>query len=159
MKPRQATIDEVLRAHRAELLDRLRQPIDFDTDTPYYPGIDEHARRAAGAAILSVDLALRGKESFSLMRPPGHHATATKAMGFCYLNSIGWFRCFRRGSSYRFRLTVRRLRRFRATTQRNRATNRGHFGRRLQPPITDVSGSLSSCMDAMISKRHYSGGL
>lgn len=35
-----------------------------------------------------MDLALSGKEAFSLMRPPGHHATATKAMGFCYLNSI-----------------------------------------------------------------------
>jgi len=66
----------------------LRQPIDFDADTPYYPGIDEHARRAAGAAIAAVDLALSGREGFSLMRPPGHHASATKAMGFCYLNSI-----------------------------------------------------------------------
>ena len=88
MRPRLATLEEVLRAHRPEHLDRLRQPIDFDSDTPYYPGIEEHARRAAGAAIASVDLALRGRESFSLMRPPGHHATSTKAMGFCYLNSI-----------------------------------------------------------------------
>jgi acetoin utilization deacetylase AcuC-like enzyme len=88
MRPRLATTNEVLRAHRPEHLDRLRQPIDFDADTPYYRGIDEHARRAAGAAIVSVDLALSGRESFSLMRPPGHHATATKAMGFCYLNSI-----------------------------------------------------------------------
>jgi len=88
MRPRLATIEEVLRVHRPEHLDRLRQPIDFDSDTPYYPGIEEHARLAAGAAIASVDLALRGKESFSLMRPPGHHATSTNAMGFCYLNSI-----------------------------------------------------------------------
>ena len=62
--------------------------MDFDADTPYYPAIDEHARRAAGAAITAVDLALSGREGFSLMRPPGHHATATKAMGFCYLNSV-----------------------------------------------------------------------
>ena len=88
MKPRQATAEEILRAHRPEYLDRLRQPTDFDADTPYYPGIDEHARRAAGAAIISVDLALSGRESFSLMRPPGHHAGPAKAMGFCYLNSI-----------------------------------------------------------------------
>jgi acetoin utilization deacetylase AcuC-like enzyme len=88
MSPRLATVEEVLRVHRPEHLDRLRQPIDLDGDTPYYPGIEEHARRAAGAAITSVDLALRGRESFSLMRPPGHHATSTEAMGFCYLNSI-----------------------------------------------------------------------
>lgn len=88
MKPRLATVEEVLRVHRAEHLDRLRQPIDFDADTPYYPAIDEHARRAAGAAIAAVDIALSGREGFSLMRPPGHHATRTEAMGFCYLNSI-----------------------------------------------------------------------
>lgn len=88
IRPRLATVDEVLRAHRPEHLDRLRQPIDFDADTPFYQVIEEHARRAAGAAIGSVDLALRGRESFSLMRPPGHHATFGEAMGFCYLNSI-----------------------------------------------------------------------
>ena len=47
-KPRSATPEEVLRVHRPEHLERLRQPMDFDADTPYYPGIDEHARRAAG---------------------------------------------------------------------------------------------------------------
>jgi acetoin utilization deacetylase AcuC-like enzyme len=88
MKPRLATEQEVLRVHRPNHLERLRQPIDFDADTPYYPGIEEHARRAAGAAIDSVDLALRGRKGFSLMRPPGHHATSSRAMGFCYLNSI-----------------------------------------------------------------------
>jgi acetoin utilization deacetylase AcuC-like enzyme len=88
MKPRVATEEEVFRAHRPKHLERLRQPLDFDADTPYYPGIEEHARRAAGAAIGAVDLALRGKKAFALMRPPGHHATPTEAMGFCYLNSI-----------------------------------------------------------------------
>lgn len=88
IKPRLATAEEVLRAHRPQHLERLRQPLDFDADTPYYPGIEEHARRAAGAAICAVDLALRGRKGFALMRPPGHHATSSEAMGFCYLNSI-----------------------------------------------------------------------
>jgi acetoin utilization deacetylase AcuC-like enzyme len=88
VKPRLATEAEVLRVHRQNHIDRLRRPIDFDGDTPYYPDIEEHARQAAGAAIGAVDLALRGKKGFSLMRPPGHHATSTRAMGFCYLNSI-----------------------------------------------------------------------
>jgi acetoin utilization deacetylase AcuC-like enzyme len=88
MVPRLASEEEVLRVHHPKHLERLRQPVDFDADTPYYPRIEEHAVRAAGAAIGSVDLALRGHQGFSLMRPPGHHATPTRAMGFCYLNSI-----------------------------------------------------------------------
>src|SRR5271165_1418002 len=86
--PRLATEQEVLRVHLPKHLERLRQPPDFGADTPYYPGIEEHARRAAGAAIVAVELAFRGRKAFSLMRPPGHHATSAEAMGFCYLNSI-----------------------------------------------------------------------
>ncbi len=88
IQPRLATEQEVLRVHHPKHLERLRQPVDFDDDTPYYPGIEQHALRAAGAAIVAVDLALRGQKGFSLMRPPGHHATPIRAMGFCYLNSI-----------------------------------------------------------------------
>jgi acetoin utilization deacetylase AcuC-like enzyme len=88
LQPRLASEEEILRTHHPKHLLRLRQPVDFDGDTPYYPGIDVHARRVAGAAIESVDLALRGQKGFALMRPPGHHATASRAMGFCYLNSI-----------------------------------------------------------------------
>lgn len=87
-KPPLASTQDVLRVHHPKYLERLGQPVDFDSDTPYYPEIDTHARRAGGAAIGSVNLALSGKKGFSLMRPPGHHATPTRAMGFCYLNSI-----------------------------------------------------------------------
>jgi len=88
IQPRLASETEILRVHHPKHLARLRQPVDFDADTPYYPGIDGHARRAAGAAIESVAMALRGQKGFALMRPPGHHATSNRAMGFCYLNSI-----------------------------------------------------------------------
>jgi acetoin utilization deacetylase AcuC-like enzyme len=88
IRPRLATEEEILRVHHPKHLERLRQPLDFDPDTPYYPGIETHALRAVGAAIESVDLALRGQKGFSLMRPPGHHATSNRAMGFCYLNSV-----------------------------------------------------------------------
>jgi acetoin utilization deacetylase AcuC-like enzyme len=88
IQPRLASEQEIWEVHAPKHLVRLRQPVDFDADTPYYPGIDVHARRAAGAAIESVDRALGGQKSFSLMRPPGHHATSNRAMGFCYLNSI-----------------------------------------------------------------------
>jgi acetoin utilization deacetylase AcuC-like enzyme len=75
-------------AHDVAHLARLRQPIDFDVDTPYYPEIDQHARRAAGGALLAAELARKGEPAFSLLRPPGHHAKRDQAMGFCYLNSI-----------------------------------------------------------------------
>jgi acetoin utilization deacetylase AcuC-like enzyme len=75
-------------AHDVAHLARLRQPIDFDVDTPYYPGIDQHARRAAGGALLAAESTRKGEPAFSLLRPPGHHAKRAQAMGFCYLNSI-----------------------------------------------------------------------
>ena len=76
------------RAHTAAHLERLGRGPDFDEDTPYVPNILAHARRAAGAAIAAAEGALTGRRTFSLMRPPGHHATADRAMGFCYLNSV-----------------------------------------------------------------------
>jgi Deacetylases, including yeast histone deacetylase and acetoin utilization protein len=44
--------------------------------------------RSAGAAIEAARAALSGERAFSLMRPPGHHATRDRAMGFCYFNNI-----------------------------------------------------------------------
>jgi acetoin utilization deacetylase AcuC-like enzyme len=78
----------LLLAHDEVHLARLRQPVDFDSDTPYYTDIDQHARRAVGGALLAVESARKGETAFSLLRPPGHHAKRAQAMGFCYLNSI-----------------------------------------------------------------------
>ena len=79
----------LLLAHTAAHLRRLEQPRDFDGDTPYLPDIAAHARRAVGASLEAAQHALsRGGPVFSLMRPPGHHATAGHAMGFCYLNQV-----------------------------------------------------------------------
>lgn len=81
--------DVLLLAHTAAHVQRLGQPRDFDADTPFLPGIGDHARRAVGAALEAVHHAVTARTPvFSLMRPPGHHASATQAMGFCYLNSI-----------------------------------------------------------------------
>ena len=88
--PSAAVADETLRlAHAPAHLKRLVQPRDFDADTPFFPEIAAHARRAAGAAVEAAQHALTARTPvFSLMRPPGHHATAGEAMGFCYLNNI-----------------------------------------------------------------------
>lgn len=89
-EPRAATDDELLRAHLREQLEAIEKPIgDFDLDTPAYSNIAAYARRSAGAAIEAARVVLAGEHAFSLMRPPGHHATRDRAMGFCYFNNIG----------------------------------------------------------------------
>ena len=89
-EPSADAADGVLQlAHTRDHLRRLEQPRDFDADTPYFPDIAGHARRSVAAALDAAQHALAAKTPvFSLMRPPGHHATASDAMGFCYLNQI-----------------------------------------------------------------------
>ncbi len=79
---------QLLRAHSSRHLARLGQAVDFDADTPAHPDIRAHAERSVGGALRALDLALKGERVFSLLRPPGHHATREVAMGFCYLNSV-----------------------------------------------------------------------
>src|SRR4029078_7784217 len=87
--PEPASEAALLRAHSHEHLERIRNATrDFDADTPVYAKIYEHTLRSAGAAIDAAQTALLGERTFSLMRPPGHHATRDRAMGFCYFNSV-----------------------------------------------------------------------
>jgi acetoin utilization deacetylase AcuC-like enzyme len=87
--PQPAREVAVLRAHSRDHVERIRNATrDFDADTPVYAKIYEHALRSSGAAVEAAQVALRGECAFSLMRPPGHHATRDGAMGFCYFNNI-----------------------------------------------------------------------
>jgi acetoin utilization deacetylase AcuC-like enzyme len=79
----------ILRAHTREHLARVKAAADdFDGDTPTHPNIFEHAQRSIGGGLHALRAARQGEMSFSLLRPPGHHATRERAMGFCYLNNI-----------------------------------------------------------------------
>ena len=86
------------RAHDGALLNRVLDSdigtaLRLDADTMMSPGSPEAALRAAGAGIAAVDWVMsatddRKRHAFCAVRPPGHHATADTAMGFCLFNSI-----------------------------------------------------------------------
>ncbi len=79
----------LLRAHTQTHIERVRTATeDFDADTAALPDIYDHALHGAGAAVAAARAALNGERTFSLMRPPGHHATRDQAMGFCYFNHV-----------------------------------------------------------------------
>jgi acetoin utilization deacetylase AcuC-like enzyme len=62
----------------------------LDPDTYVCPGSYEIARRSAGGVIAAVDAVLSGSAANALaaVRPPGHHATPVRGMGFCLFSNI-----------------------------------------------------------------------
>lgn len=79
---------DLLAVHNPKLIEKIKLGNFFDLDTPNLPNIFEYACLSAGAAIKAAELALKNKKSFSLMRPPGHHAGRAELGGFCYFNNI-----------------------------------------------------------------------
>jgi len=81
--------EEILLAHSKALLEKVKSGQFFDADTPNIPNIFEYASLSAGAAIKAQEICLTEKiNAFSLMRPPGHHASRDNLGGFCYFNNI-----------------------------------------------------------------------
>jgi acetoin utilization deacetylase AcuC-like enzyme len=87
---------DLARIHGSNYLDNLRtldasgSLLSLDPDTYLGRGSLRAARLAAGAVCQGVDqvIAEPGIAAFAVVRPPGHHAEAARAMGFCLLNSI-----------------------------------------------------------------------
>jgi acetoin utilization deacetylase AcuC-like enzyme len=86
--PERATEEDILRAHTQKHLESLKSRNFKDPDSPCYSKIYDLALLAAGSAITAMQNSILDKENtFSLMRPPGHHACRENVMGFCYLNN------------------------------------------------------------------------
>jgi acetoin utilization deacetylase AcuC-like enzyme len=92
---RPARRDELERVHDARYLDSLEQLAAagggaLDPDTPTSSGSWATAVRSAGLGLAAVEVLTAGDATaaFVATRPPGHHAEAARAMGFCLLNNV-----------------------------------------------------------------------
>jgi acetoin utilization deacetylase AcuC-like enzyme len=91
-----AKVSELARVHPLEYIEAIRAAspesgiVHLDPDTAMCPRTWDAAVRAAGAAVLATDLVVGGRadSAFCAVRPPGHHATRTRAMGFCLFNNV-----------------------------------------------------------------------
>src|SRR5437879_6435435 len=90
-----AKVSELARVHPLQYIEAIRQAsprsgiVHLDPDTAMCPHTWDAALHAAGAAVLATDLVIgaRAESAFCAVRPPGHHATRTRAMGFCLVNN------------------------------------------------------------------------
>lgn len=83
-----ADVHDPAMVHRVK--DQCVNDSHLDADTPVCPASYQVALAAAGACIAAVDAVLQGQDrnALCLVRPPGHHATPERSMGFCLFNNI-----------------------------------------------------------------------
>jgi acetoin utilization deacetylase AcuC-like enzyme len=91
-----ATTEQLARVHDKRYIEAIHAAtpqqglVYLDPDTALNPHSWHAALRAAGAAVLGVDLVMAGQveNAFCAVRPPGHHAESARAMGFCIFNNV-----------------------------------------------------------------------
>ncbi|MEQ1600394.1 MAG: histone deacetylase family protein [Methylophilaceae bacterium] len=92
----EATLAQLHRVHEADYVEIIAKNVPqqgliyLDADTAMNPFSYQAALRAAGAAVLGVDLVMAGQveNAFCSVRPPGHHAGRAQPMGFCIFNNV-----------------------------------------------------------------------
>jgi acetoin utilization deacetylase AcuC-like enzyme len=95
-EPRSATAEEIALCHDLAYIQTARRDVQAGRhqlstgDTEVCPRSFEVALRAVGAVLTAVDLVMSGTfpNAFCAVRPPGHHATPDRGMGFCLFNNI-----------------------------------------------------------------------
>lgn len=88
--------NQLVRVHDAAYIDAIEAAspyegvVELDGDTAMNPHTLEAALRAAGGAVMAVDRVMQGMapSAFVACRPPGHHATRNRSMGFCVFNNV-----------------------------------------------------------------------
>ncbi|MCK5022595.1 MAG: histone deacetylase [Candidatus Aenigmarchaeota archaeon] len=88
IEPKECLREDLLSVHSKEMIDKIKHGKFINLETPALPDIFSHAKLSVGGAMLAMKTSLKEEKAFSLMRPPGHHATRTKFGGFCYFNNI-----------------------------------------------------------------------
>jgi acetoin utilization deacetylase AcuC-like enzyme len=96
MAAKPATIEQMSRAHPREFVETVMAAIPakgyarVDADTILSPGSGAAIADAAGAVVMAVDAVAKGDadNAFCAVRPPGHHAESSRAMGFCLVNNV-----------------------------------------------------------------------
>jgi acetoin utilization deacetylase AcuC-like enzyme len=91
-----ATLTQLARVHDPDYIATIEAASPesgicyLDPDTAMNPHSLSAAQHAAGAVVLGAELVLRGevRTAFCAVRPPGHHAERSRAMGFCLFNSV-----------------------------------------------------------------------
>jgi acetoin utilization deacetylase AcuC-like enzyme len=92
----EASLDDIARVHPRRFVERLLAAVPLqghaaiDADTVICPASGKAALRAAGAVVAAVDAVVAGEadNAFCAVRPPGHHAEPTRALGFCLFNNV-----------------------------------------------------------------------